>query len=281
MTTVPTVDMVPAHLIRAGTNDRETFDRAGLEQLASSIATTGLASPPTVRPMPDGTFQLVAGERRTRACRDILGWAEMPCHVRHLSSDEAAALMLSENEARVDLNPIEQAKAYRARLDGGVTVAELSERCGIPRRRIESRLRLLSLADDIAHVVATGNLSLGAADQIADLDHNRQHLAVAGLQAGLDTGGFGALVVRLTAEQQAEPLFDPASFFQIEEYRLEAEQAAAVEQLGLFAREVTEATRRRDDGIRAMRAAGASLRRIAEVVGMTHAGVRCVLARGA
>ena len=277
--TSATVKSVPADRIRAGCNDRKTFDPAGLRQLADSIAASGLAQPPTVRPMPGGWFELVAGERRFRACTELLGWVEVPCHVRELSDSEAADIMLAENEARADLDPIEQARAYRSRLDAGVSIADIVTRCGIPRSRIESRLRLLSLADDIAHLVARGQLTLGQADQIADLDHNRQHLAVAGMDQGLDARGFRQLVVRLTVEQQQDSMFDPDSFFQIEEYVVDARQAASVEQLGLFSSQAEQATRARDAEIRRLRASGQSLRAIAAACGLSHVAVAKICQR--
>jgi ParB/RepB/Spo0J family partition protein len=274
---VTTVERIPAHLIVAGSNDRKAFDPAALRQLAASIEASGLAQPPTVRPLADGTFQLVAGERRTRACTEILGWLEVPCHVRELTDDEAADKMLAENEARADLDPIEQANAYRSRLDRGATVADLVTRCGIPRARIESRLRLLELAPDVQHLVASGNLNLGRAGQICHQDSNRQHLALAGLQAGLEAGAFRVLVARLTIEQQQDSMFDADSFFQVETYVIEARQEAAAEQLSMFAAQAVEATKRRDQAICTMRAAGASLRAIAETVGLTHTGVANIL----
>lgn len=278
--TALTIQSIAAGLIRAGDNDRKTFDPAGLRQLADSIAASGLAQPPTVRPMADGTFQLVAGERRFRACTQLLGWSEVPCHVRELTDSEAADIMLAENEARADLDPMEQAKAYRARLDAGQTVNQVSERCGIPRGRIESRLRLLALADDIAHLVSTGNLTLGRADMICSLDVNRQHLALAGLEQGrLDDRGFRALVARLEAEQSQEVMFDPDSFWSVEEYVIEAEQTAAVEQLGLFAEQATRALEARDAEIRRMRAAGSSLRAIGAACGLSHVAVAKICAK--
>lgn len=273
-----TVATIPARLIRAGNNDRKTFDRAGLEQLAASISASGLAQPPTVRPVGDG-FELVAGERRFRAVTEILGWLEVPCHVRSLTDDEAADIMLAENEARADLDPIEQANAYRSRLDRGCTVAELASRCGIPRARVESHLRLLTLADDVAFMVAHGQLGLGHADQIAHLDHNRQHLAVAGLQAGLAPDAFRVLVARLTGEQQSEPLFDADAFWSVEEYVIDAREQAGCEQLGLFAQQIEAATQARDKGIRDMRANGASFRRIGEAVGLSHVAVQKICKR--
>jgi ParB/RepB/Spo0J family partition protein len=276
---VTTVERIPAHLIVAGNNDRKAFDPAALKQLADSIKASGLAQPPTVRPLPDGRYQLVAGERRFRACTEILQWLEVPCHVRPLSDDEAADIMLAENEARADLDPIEQANAYRSRLNTGSTVAELSERCGIPRARIESRMRLLQLADDVQHLVGSGNLTLRDADAICHLDSNRQHLALAGLQSGLDTRGFTVLVARLTVEQQQDSMFDADAFWQVEEYVVTARRTAATEQLSMFAAQAAEAIRLRDAGIRAMRADGATLQAIADAVGLSHVAVRKITMR--
>lgn len=275
-----TVQQIPAGLIRAGDNDRKSWDPAGLAQLAASIKASGLAQPPTCRPMPDGTYQLVAGERRFRACTELLGWTTVPVHVRPLTDDQAAEIMLAENESRTDLNPIEQATAYQARLNRGATIAELAERCGIPRRRIESRLRLLALADDIAHLVATGNLPLGTADLISDLDHNRQHLCIAAIQTGIATDALRVMVARLMGEQQSEPLFDPASFFQVSEYIGHAVEVAATEQLGLFSAQIDALTRDRDRQIRAMRANGATLKAIGAMVGLSHPSVRAICLKG-
>lgn len=278
--TTPTITALPADRIRPGNNDRARFDPAELATLAASIDASGLAQPPTVRPMPDGTWQIVAGERRFRAVTTILGWSEVPCIIRQLDDDQASDIMLAENEARADLDPIEQAKAYASRMAArGLTAAELSGRIGIPAGRITSRVRLLNLDTDIAHLVSIGDLGLELAGMMVDLDHNRQHLALAGLQSGLDKRGLRMLVARLQAEQDQEVMFDASSFFQIEEYVIGAQQEAAVEQLGLFAEQVTQATRLRDDAIVTMKRQGMTLRAIGAATGMSHAGVARVLAR--
>jgi ParB/RepB/Spo0J family partition protein len=278
MTATLTIEQIPAEFIHAGdgTNDRKDFDPATLEQLAASIATSGLAQAPVVRPMPNGTFEIVAGERRCRAMIDVLGWAEIPCCVKELTDDEASTVTLLENMARADLSVIEEANAYRCRLDRGWSISDLSERCGVPRRRIESRLRLLQLAPDVQHLVATGNLSLRDADQLVGLDVNRQRLALAGLQAGLDARGFIVLAARLRGEQNSEVLFDADSFFQVAEYVGHAQEVVEVEQLGLFSQQIEEATEKRNAGIRAMRANGATYQAIAAVVGLTHPAVRTI-----
>jgi ParB/RepB/Spo0J family partition protein len=278
MTATHTIEQIPAELIHAGdkTNDRKHFDPAALEQLAASIATSGLAQAPVVRPMADGTFEIVAGERRCRAMIDLLGWAEVPCSVRVLTDEEASTMTLLENMARADLSVIEEANAYQGRLDRGWSISDLSERCGVPRRRIESRLRLLRLAPDVQHLVASSNVSLRDADQLVGLDVNRQRLALAGLQGGLDSRGFTVLVARLRGEQDSETMFDPDSFFQVAEYVGHAQEIVEAEQLGLFSQQIEEATSKRNAGIRAMRANGATYQAIAAVVGLTHPAVRTI-----
>jgi ParB family transcriptional regulator, chromosome partitioning protein len=111
--TTNTIQQVPADKIIAGLNDRETFNRNELEALAANIAANKLLQPPLYRALPDGRFQIVAGERRTRAMRDILGWAEIPAFVVTMTDEEAIAAMGSENRCRVQLNPIEEAKGYQ------------------------------------------------------------------------------------------------------------------------------------------------------------------------
>ena len=97
-----TVTEIAVGDILAGDNDRRHFDASALEDLAASIAADGLGQPPTVRPFGEG-YQLVCGERRTRAMRDVLGWTSIPCIVRDMSDAEASALMLAENTARAGL----------------------------------------------------------------------------------------------------------------------------------------------------------------------------------
>lgn len=168
---------VAVSAIRAGANDRSLFDPDALETLASSIRQNGLAQPPTLRPMPDGMYEIVAGERRVRAMSDVLGWAEIPAIVRPLDDEAASAIMLSENTARADLNPIEEAQAYRKRLDAGWTMERLAEVSGKRVRAIEQHLLLLSLPLDIQHYVATRALPMNYGILLDGLDANRQRIA--------------------------------------------------------------------------------------------------------
>ncbi len=88
---VAEVSDIPADLIDAGPNDRQTFSESALVELAASIAAHGLAQPPTVRPVGD-RFEIVAGERRGRAMRDVLGWATIPALVRTMTDAEASTV---------------------------------------------------------------------------------------------------------------------------------------------------------------------------------------------
>ena len=110
-----TITTTPVPLIPPGDNDRKSFNRPSLEDLAASIKPHGLAQPITVRPGVGG-FQLVAGERRFRAISEILRWDTCPAIVRDLSDEDASAIMLAENTWRIDLNPIEKAHGYDKRM---------------------------------------------------------------------------------------------------------------------------------------------------------------------
>lgn len=220
---------VPAGLIDPGPNDRGTFDARALDELAASIAAHGLAQPPTLRPVGD-RYEIVAGERRTRAMRDVLGWELIPALVRgELDDEAAAAIMLAENVVRADLDPLEEARAYSSRAQRfGYTVAQLAEMASVPASRVRARLALLNLADDIAHYVSTRALPLSFAACMTTLDSNRQHLALAAYQASpLSLDAFKMLCGRLQVEQDQDSIFDADSFLQVEEYVIAANAMVA------------------------------------------------------
>lgn len=175
---------IPIAAITPGNNDRRHFAAAALQELADSIRANGLAQPPTVVPKGDG-YQLVAGERRWRACQ-LLGWDTIPAMVRSdLTAEQASAIMLAENTARADLDPVEEGRAYQSRIDAGWSVARLSETAGVSAQRINARTRLLSLREDLQALVRSGDLQVGYAQTLAaaGLDFNRQMIAVQRLQA--------------------------------------------------------------------------------------------------
>lgn len=172
--------------IVAGDNDRTVFDDDGLTELAESIRVNGLAQPITVRWIDERQkYEIVAGERRYRA-HCLLKTATIRAIVRDLTDAEAAAIMLAENTGRRDLDPVDEAKAYAARMTRfGWDAKTVAEKAGVSAQRVNNRLKLLALRDDLLHLVRSGNLQIGYAQVLADagLDRNRQLIAIKRLQA--------------------------------------------------------------------------------------------------
>lgn len=175
------VQLIPlASIAPSFGNDRTTFDDTALAELAESIRTNGLAQPITVRPLADGTFQLVAGERRFRAHK-LIGAPAIRAIVKAMTDDQAAAVMLVENTGRKDLDPIDEARAYARRRDTfGWDDKTIAERAGVGIQTVRNRLALLALRADFQDLVKTGALPVGYALVIAQagLDNNRQLIAL-------------------------------------------------------------------------------------------------------
>ena len=145
------------------TQPRKAFDEGSLSELAESISQYGVLQPLLVRPRMDGSYQIVAGERRWRAAK-MAGLKEVPVTVRDLSDDETAAIALIENLQREDLNPIEQAQGLYELIENfGLTQEEAAYRVGKSRPAVANALRLLKLPDDIRDTVAGGKISEGHA----------------------------------------------------------------------------------------------------------------------
>lgn len=209
--------------IRPGANDRTVFDPDALAALAQSIAETGLAQPITVRPS-GAVYEIVAGERRFRA-HELLGEDGIDAIVRCYDDETASRIMLAENLHRDDLDPLDEAAAYRRRMDEfGLTVGEVATMAGVTTARVTTRLPLLRLVPEAADLVRAGALSINHARIMADLDVNRQCLALAALAKGLDYFAFRDVCVRLAEEQATEPLFDTDDFLRVEEYVADARE---------------------------------------------------------
>lgn len=158
---------------------RRQFDEKALSELASSIEKHGVLQPLVVRPMPDGGYEIVAGERRWRAAR-LAGLAEVPVVIRELSDRETAELALIENLQREDLNPIEEALGYRQLIDKfGLTQEETAAAVNRSRSAVANMLRLLSLPQPVAELVQTGALSAGHARALLALETEEQQLELA------------------------------------------------------------------------------------------------------
>ena len=160
---------------------RKNFDEAALNELAESIKLHGVLQPLLVRPMADGSYQLVAGERRWRASR-LAGLTEVPAVVRELTDAQVAELALVENLQREDLNPIEEALGYKELADKyDYTQEEISNLVGSSRPAIANALRLLTLPAEIISFIENGELSHGHAKALLTVEDDSLKLSLAAL----------------------------------------------------------------------------------------------------
>ncbi|MBR0466585.1 MAG: ParB/RepB/Spo0J family partition protein [Clostridia bacterium] len=142
---------------------RKDFDENALSELANSIAEHGLIQPIVVRPMSSGSYQIIAGERRWRACR-MAGLDSVPVVIKDISEKEVMELALIENLQREDLNAIEEAKGYKTLIETyGLTQESVAERVGKSRSAVTNSLRLLSLKENESDALIKGIISPGHA----------------------------------------------------------------------------------------------------------------------
>ena len=160
---------------------RKDFEPEALNELASSIAEHGILQPLLVRPLPDGGYQLVAGERRWRASR-IAGLHEAPVLIKELSDEQTMEMALIENLQREDLNPIEEADGYRTLIEQyGLTQEEAAKKVGKSRPAVTNALRLLQLPDDILDKVKKGRISAGHGRAILGIEDDQERRRAAEL----------------------------------------------------------------------------------------------------
>ena len=195
---------------------RKIFDEDALAELADSIAKHGVIQPLLVRPMPDGSYQLAAGERRWRASR-MAGLTEVPVVIKELSDDEAMALALIENLQREDLNAIEEAQGIKALMDTlSLTQDEAAERVGKSRPAVANALRLLKLPDSVVALVSDGKLSPGHARALLGFKDEQDIIETADLiiEKGLTVRDVEKLVKKRNKESKAEkPAARRASYY--------------------------------------------------------------------
>lgn len=152
-----------AKIITNPNQPRKKFDENLLEELAASIKNYGVIQPIIVCPVGDDTYEIVAGERRYRASK-LAGNTTVPVIIKKLSSKQRKEIALIENLQRQDLNPIEEAQAYKALIDEyGFTQEQLADRLGKSRPVITNSLRLLNLNPVVIDMVINGRLSAGHA----------------------------------------------------------------------------------------------------------------------
>lgn len=145
---------------------RTNFDEEALSELAESIEKHGLIQPIVVRPTSSGMYQIVAGERRWRACR-MAGISEVPVVIKELDDRNYYEIALIENLQREDLNPVEEAVGYRTLIDTyGLTQEQVAEGVGKSRSTVTNVLRLLNLSEDALQALKNGNITAGHARAI-------------------------------------------------------------------------------------------------------------------
>ena len=158
---------------------RKQFDEEALADLSASIAQHGVLQPLLVRPMPDGSYQLVAGERRWRASR-MAGLTEVPVVIRDMDEQESAELALIENLQREDLNPMEEAIGYRTLMETyGMTQEQTAQVVNKSRPAVTNALRLLQLPEVVAEMVAGGKLTAGHARTVLAFEGAEAQIAAA------------------------------------------------------------------------------------------------------
>ena len=178
---------LPVELIKPNPNQpRRRFDPESMDVLVASIQASGLIQPLLVRPQADGSYELIAGERRWRAAKEV-GLERVPAIVRESADTERLQTALVENMVREDLNPVEEARACAALVeDLGLAKEELGRRVGRSRPAISNLIRLLDLPDEALEMLESGELSEGHGRAILQVRGNdsRRRLARDAAAAG-------------------------------------------------------------------------------------------------
>jgi ParB family chromosome partitioning protein len=148
---------------------RSVFDKGKLDELAKSIRTNGVVQPILLR-RKGSRFELIAGERRWRAA-EVAGLIKIPAVIRNVSDDKVLEIALIENIQREDLNPIEEARAYKKLIETlGLTQEMVGERVGRDRSYVTNYLRLLKLPEDLQELLQSGRMSTGHARSLLGVD---------------------------------------------------------------------------------------------------------------
>ena len=187
---------------------RAVFDEQALQELADSIAQYGLIQPITVRKLDSGYYQIIAGERRWRAAR-LAGLTEVPVRVLEADDRRTAELALVENLQREDLNPIEEARGFRALMtEYGLTQEDAARSVGKSRPAVANAMRLLSLTPEVLELVEKGTLSAGHARALVPVLDPKLQLAAAKevAEKGLSVRQTEQLTARLLRKPKEEPV---------------------------------------------------------------------------
>ena len=185
---------------------RKNFDLESLQQLADSIAEHGLLQPVVVREALGGYYEIIAGERRWRAAK-MAGLSEIPVTILTADDRKASELAIIENVQREDLNPMEEAQAYKKlQEEYGLTQDKVASAVGKSRSAVANTLRLLDLPEEAGALVATGKLSEGHAKVLLGTTYEEDLIKAAKevAEKGLSVREAEALVKRLNAASAAE-----------------------------------------------------------------------------
>lgn len=176
MTQKPILCELPIEKLKRGKyQPRRVFDEEALAELATSIKSAGLIQPIVVRPLKEDYFEIVAGERRWRAAQ-LAKLDVIPCLINHYSDEQTSAITIVENINRVDLNPIEEARAYQRLIDEfSYLHEEVAAIVGKSRVKITNSLRLLNLDAEVQNLLIEKKLSEGHGKILAGLTANLQY----------------------------------------------------------------------------------------------------------
>ncbi|MBO5940482.1 MAG: ParB/RepB/Spo0J family partition protein [Kiritimatiellae bacterium] len=173
------IEVVAVDIERSPWQARAEFEEAALKELADSIRANGIVQPPVVRRRADGKYELIAGERRTRAAI-MAGLKKIPVILADADDRKAAEMGVVENIQRRDLNVIEEAEGYRLLKEQfGITQEDVAERVGKSRPAIANSLRLLELPDEVKQLLSRGILSAGHAKVLLSVEGERDRTLLA------------------------------------------------------------------------------------------------------
>ncbi len=183
---------------------RKEFDEGAIEELANSIKMYGLIQPIAVRRIRENSYELIAGERRLRACKS-LNMEEIPAIVVDATATDSAILALIENIQRENLGYIEEANAYLSLVsEHGITQEELAERLGKSQSTVANKIRILRLSSEVRRLLAENNLSERHARALLKLNTDKQRLKVleAVIKRGLNVQKTEELIAEMLEEKE-------------------------------------------------------------------------------
>ena len=205
---------LPVDLIQRGKyQPRKDMNEDALEELAASIRVQGVMQPIVVRPIGEGRYEIIAGERRWRASQ-LAGLENIPAVIREVPDEAAVAMALIENIQRENLNPIEEAVALsRLQAEFNLTQQEVADAVGKSRTTVTNLLRLMALREDVRRLLEHGDIEMGHARALLGLPESQQSLAATQVVAkGMSVRQTEALVRKLLADSKpdaAEPQQNP------------------------------------------------------------------------